>query len=148
MFCKKCGSKLSDESKFCQNCGESVSGEVSVQSNVQASDISSKKKLVAFLTALLAGTFGVHDFYLGNIGRGVFKAIFSSIGYFFYFIIVALTGNLDNIDSEGIIIAFLFICLLEIVFLFIPAIIALVDWINILRNRMKDKNGLRVVNWT
>lgn len=149
-YCSKCGAELEENSKFCPKCGAAT--EAVVTTNVASDDVSPKKKLPAFLTAILVGNFGVHDFYLGNIGRGVFKAIFSTIGYIFYFIGFFLIGISDtsygNDEATILLICAIVFLSISIIFIIIPAIIQLVDWIKILSNKGVDKNGKRVINWT
>lgn len=156
-FCVNCGNELDADAKFCPKCGTAVAGtevstaevSTSVSSDTSVSDdeVSPKKKLVAFLTAILVGNVGVHDFYLGHIKRGVFKAVFTGIGYFFYFIGLMLSAASNRYETEIMIIAAALL-IIACIFLIIPAIIQLVDWIKILCNKVTDKNGKKVINWT
>lgn len=93
-FCSKCGAELEENSKFCASCGTPVSSEVSTPAETEG--VSPKKKLPAFLTAILVGNVGVNDFYLGHIGRGVFKAIFTVLGYIFYAIGIGCCFGIEN----------------------------------------------------
>lgn len=147
-FCSKCGAELEENSKFCASCGTSVSSEVSTPSETEG--VSPKKKLPAFLTAILVGNVGVNDFYLGHIGRGVFKAIFTVFGYIFYASGLGCIVAADDLYGDTGTIVLTAGCVLmvhAIVFLIIPAIIQLVDWIKTLCNKAVDKNGLIVRDW-
>lgn len=42
-----------------------------------------KSRVAAALLAFMFGTFGVHNFYLGNTGRGVTQLLFSTLGIIF-----------------------------------------------------------------
>lgn len=69
-----------------------------------------KSKMAAGLLGIFLGSFGVHQFYLGNTGRGWLMLILSltCIGYPFMYIwglvegILILTGNENySTDAEG-----------------------------------------------
>lgn len=59
-YCTECGNELKIKAELCPKCGvrQTVNSEGS-------------KKIVAGVLALLLGGFGIHHFYLGNIGRGI-----------------------------------------------------------------------------
>lgn len=69
-FCVNCGNKLEENMSFCSNCGVKV-GEVKsvVQNNPAVSE--PKKKVLAGLLGIFLGSIGVHNFYLGYIGKAV-----------------------------------------------------------------------------
>ena len=147
-FCLKCGAELEENSKFCASCGTPVSSEVSTPAETEG--VSPKKKLPAFLTAILVGNVGVNDFYLGHIGRGVFKAIFTVLGYIFYAIGIGCCFGIENsygTEETVLLIVGIFSLVNAVIFLLVPSIMALVDWIKTLCNKTVDKNGLIVKNW-
>ena len=63
-YCSNCGVKLNANDKFCCNCGINVSA----QSNAEGKQ---KSKFIAGLLAILLGTLGIHNFYLGYTKKGV-----------------------------------------------------------------------------
>lgn len=73
MFCTHCGKEINDDAIVCVHCGCAVG-------KSQASGIkvgkSGKSKMVAGLLGILLGDFGVHDFYMGNIGAGIASVLF------------------------------------------------------------------------
>lgn len=94
MLCPKCYGKVDKKQKTCTYCGFNLSA-LEGASNRQAKkalkteyrdnvlyiggipeDVS-KKKLI--LLSIFFGLFGVHDFYVGNFWRGLYKAITMSL---------------------------------------------------------------------
>lgn len=63
-FCPNCGAQTIQGAAICTNCGVSLG--VLPVNNVQG-----KSKLAAGILGILLGSFGVHNFYLGNTGKGV-----------------------------------------------------------------------------
>ena len=62
-FCAVCGEVLQPGTYFCSRCGSPTVPPQPVKS--------AKSKLVAGLLAILIGTFGVHNFYLGFNGKAI-----------------------------------------------------------------------------
>lgn len=65
-----------------------------------------KSRLVAGLLGIFVGGFGVHNFYLGNISRGVWQIVLNfcfGVGAIWGFIegILILVGKI-NTDANGI----------------------------------------------
>ena len=63
-FCPNCGTQTMQGAAVCTNCGVALG--VAPINNVQG-----KSKLAAGLLGILLGYLGVHNFYLGNTGKGV-----------------------------------------------------------------------------
>lgn len=85
MFCKNCGTQLSDGAKFCNSCGTSINGTPSTSAN--ASPVSSKntkKKspigiiaiviIVIAAIALFSGGGGGYEKTVDNFFEGLFEA--------------------------------------------------------------------------
>jgi len=104
--CPNCGTNLEEGAKFCASCGY----EMSPRSNNQESDqeyytndnaiepeiVGSpanivKDRMVAGIFAILLGTFGIHKFYLNDVGMGVLYLLFSWTG------IPSLVGLIEGI---------------------------------------------------
>jgi len=94
-FCPQCGDSNPNNSKFCQRCGSQFEkkeappisqpapeapprAETFTQVPYQPNyDHPPKDRMVAGILALLLGGFGIHKFYLGNIGAGLLYLCFS-----------------------------------------------------------------------
>lgn len=68
-YCSHCGTKLENGAAFCHNCGTKAAGAYHAghSSFVQGQ----KSKFVAGILAILLGTLGVHNFYLGFTKKGI-----------------------------------------------------------------------------
>jgi len=123
MFCGKCGIDVAD-SPFCKGCGCATANnaqDASQQSNQQQNFAGNqmnahpeaKSKIVAGILALLIGTLGIHNFYLGFTGKAIAQLLMSTVGILLIFPpfvswiwslvegIQILTGSI-NVDAKGI----------------------------------------------
>jgi TM2 domain-containing membrane protein YozV len=119
-FCQNCGTQLDDSQAFCTNCGAPQNGTPQPQQSTQQFQQSAqqfqqgapinpqaKSKIAAGLLGIFLGAWGVHNFYLGNTGRGIAQIIVTivtcGIGALWGFIegIMILTGSI-NTDANGI----------------------------------------------
>jgi len=79
MYCTQCGYKLDDNAIFCTNCGHKVGRQPHQGANFadevrnSYNNIMSKPKsrLIAGVMAILLGSMGIHEFYLGYTNKGV-----------------------------------------------------------------------------
>lgn len=109
MFCPNCGSEVPEGANNCQNCGVSLASEQQAQSqsNTVNNEGQAKSKLVAGLLGIFLGGFGVHNFYLGFITKGIIQIIVSlvtcGLGAWWGIIegILILAGNI-KVDAKGI----------------------------------------------
>lgn len=112
VVCVKCGVAAGNGVNFCQNCGApSVAGAaVCTNCGVALSQPipqgEQKSKLVAGLLGIFLGGLGIHNFYLGNIGKGVAQILLSfcfGIGAIWGFIegILILCGKITT-DAKGV----------------------------------------------
>lgn len=103
MYCFNCGAEVYEDDNFCPYCGQRLKDnstkkvEVEKDIFVEAEEIkdeptntstityenanatepkSGKDKLLAGILAITLGDFGVHNFYMGRIARGVLGALF------------------------------------------------------------------------
>ncbi len=98
MYCRNCGKEVDEkavacpacgvpprtEKKFCHNCGVETqpSQVLCVKCGVSlGGGAGGKNKIAAGVLALTLGTFGGHQFYLGNTGSAVIRLIVSIIGF-------------------------------------------------------------------
>lgn len=83
MFCVNCGGQLQAGATFCSNCGTPVTGAAPMpggaptQSGYAPQYVAAKSRVTAGVLAILLGSFGVHKFYLGKIGAGIFYILLS-----------------------------------------------------------------------
>lgn len=63
-FCHNCGVQTMQGAAVCTNCGVALG-------NAPINTVQGKSKLAAGLLGILLGSFGVHNFYLGNTGKAV-----------------------------------------------------------------------------
>lgn len=118
-FCVSCGSQLEDNEVFCSNCGASQNGgDPSQQGNGQQynnqafnnnmpnNNPQAKSKIAAGLLGIFLGSWGIHNFYLGNTSRGAIQILVTlvtcGVGGIWGFIegILILTGSI-NTDANG-----------------------------------------------
>ena len=79
MYCTNCGLQLEDGDAFCSHCGHKVGQKANNIENIFGSIADSyneimsrpKSKLIAGILAIVLGSAGVHDFYLGYTGKGI-----------------------------------------------------------------------------
>jgi len=111
-ICVKCGFKNGTGNSFCRNCGAQVGPGAAVCMSCgyaltnAVPEGEQKSKLVAGLLGIFLGGLGIHNFYLGNIGRGVAQILLSccfGIGAIWGFVegILILIGKIDK-DAKGV----------------------------------------------
>lgn len=87
MFCSHCGAEIPAGMLYCGKCGIKT-GEIPVAVNNAnifgdlPSEYSEKSGVKTAILAMLFGPLGIHDFYTGNINRGVIKLILTFFGIF------------------------------------------------------------------
>lgn len=125
MYCKNCGNPMDPNAavclncgcakgtglSYCANCGQPLTPGAAVCTNcgfatTPVANPDAKSKLVAGLLGILLGGWGIHNFYLGYIGKGVAQILLSfccGIGAIWGMIegILILCGNI-NVDANGV----------------------------------------------
>lgn len=77
MYCYNCGNLIKRRDEYCMNCGVRVSMRgFAAQLDEEFSE---KSRLAAGLLGIFVGEFGIHRFYLGNIGIGIIQIIVTLI---------------------------------------------------------------------
>ena len=97
-YCNNCGAETLPNAVICTKCGVSLSNPVAEGER--------KSKLTAGLLGIFLGGLGVHNFYLGYIGKGIAQICLSlcfGAGAIWGFIegILILTGNISK-DAKGV----------------------------------------------
>lgn len=99
-FCENCGAETIPGANACTNCGYAIKQEPQVNPDEQ------KSKLAAGLLGIFLGGLGVHNFYLGYVGKGIAQIFLSccfGIGAIWGLIegIMILTGSINK-DAKGV----------------------------------------------
>ncbi|MBQ9244345.1 MAG: NINE protein [Proteobacteria bacterium] len=102
-YCHHCGEMLSPGTQFCLNCGVGVQK----SSGGLEGEIGGQSKVVIILLCLFLGCWGVHNFVLGEVKKGVFKILMSfcfgiSVFFVIYDLIKICTDKYD-IDPNGVV---------------------------------------------
>ena len=103
-FCQNCGTQIEDTQTFCPGCGaqQNVGAQPGAPVNPEA-----KSKMAAALLGIFLGSWGKHNFYLGNTSRGIIQIVVTictcGIGGLWGFIegIMILAGSI-NTDANGV----------------------------------------------
>lgn len=78
-YCAKCGAKLNKDAAVCMSCGVSADfGSKKSSSLSKGNDgwcPADKDKMVAIILAFFLGAIGIHNFYLGETKKGIFKIV-------------------------------------------------------------------------
>ncbi len=107
-ICPKCGAPLTPGAAKCEYCGAALNAEptaqaqpnfsaqsqpnvIVVNNGINTSTWPIKNKIVAAILAIFLGGFGIHEFYLGRNGKGIFMLLFCWTG------IPALVGFIQGI---------------------------------------------------
>ena len=126
MFCRNCGNQMDNSAavcvkcgvpsgqgvNFCPNCGNQTAPGAAVCTScgvalAQVIQGEQKSKMAAGLLGIFLGGWGVHNFYLGNTGRGVAQIIVTivtcGVGALWGLIegIMILCGSI-NTDAKGV----------------------------------------------
>ena len=85
-ICLKCGVKVGSGDAFCPNCGNTTTPGADVCLNcgvslkkASGSNLNGQDKIVMIIICLFLGGWGIHNFMMGEIKKGVFKIIMSFV---------------------------------------------------------------------
>jgi TM2 domain-containing membrane protein YozV len=107
-YCSNCGVKLSPDERFCHNCGITLNTDSTAQNQYTSAPNSQKSKFIAGILAILLGTLGIHNFYLGYTKKGVTQLL---LFVFFLGFVSFIWGIVDgiriftdkiNCDAKGV----------------------------------------------
>jgi len=82
-YCSACGAIIKKEAEICPHCG--------VRAKSYSSPSGKKNRITAGILAILLGGYGVHKFYLGDIGMGILYLCF------FWTLIPSIVGLIEGI---------------------------------------------------
>lgn len=88
MYCQNCGEKM--ENGVCLKCGTVIRQEI-------PRNTSSKSKIAAGVLAILLGSFGIHNFYLGYNGKAVAQLLITLLSCFIFSFVSAIWGIIEGI---------------------------------------------------
>lgn len=108
MFCKQCGKPIDDGQDLCEDCKKAESANTqgntqTVNANVNTGNTTNnvnpqaKSKLAAGLLGIFLGSLGVHNFYLGYIGKAVAQLLISVLSCFMLSWASAIWGLIEGI---------------------------------------------------
>lgn len=109
MFCKQCGKPIDDGQDLCEDCKKAESANntqgntQTVNANVNTGNTTNnvnpqaKSKLAAGLLGIFLGSLGVHNFYLGYIGKAVAQLLISVLSCFMLSWASAIWGLIEGI---------------------------------------------------
>ena len=92
-YCPNCGTKLDANSSFCHNCGIKLAATYNSDANVNVKG--QKNKFIAGILAILLGTLGIHNFYLGYNKKGITQLL---LFVFFFGWVSFIWGIVDGIS--------------------------------------------------
>lgn len=87
-FCGNCGKPVTPGSAVCMSCGYALTPAVNPDS---------KSKMAAGLLGIFLGSFGVHNFYLGNTGKAVAQLLITVLSCFTLSMISGIWGLVEGI---------------------------------------------------
>jgi len=108
MYCHNCGKEIDNLAAICIHCGVPTHN----YNKPKEVDMSLKSKMAAGLLAILIGSLGIHNFYLGYTGKAVAQLLLTVIGWIIIVGplisaiwalvegIMILTGSINQ-DAEG-----------------------------------------------
>ena len=108
MFCKQCGKPIDDGQDLCEDCKKAESANTqgntqTVNANVNTGNTTNnvnpqaESKLAAGLLGIFLGSLGVHNFYLGYIGKAVAQLLISVLSCFMLSWASAIWGLIEGI---------------------------------------------------
>ena len=93
-FCTNCGVKLEDNKKYCTYCGNPTDKKTT---NNQSNNISFTKRIIAFILSIILGPIGAHNFYYGQVSKGITKIVFLIISFGHSYIFLSIISIIEGI---------------------------------------------------
>ena len=92
-YCQNCGTKLDASEVYCHNCGVRLQNNSYSGTNTAVQG--QKSKFIAGILAILLGSLGVHNFYLGYNSKGIKQLL---LWVFFLGFISFIWGIIDAVN--------------------------------------------------
>ena len=141
MLCPHCQNEVSPEAQACPQCGHPISRESSPKSSGESSP---KSRIAAALLCFFFGYLGLHNFYVGKFGSGLFQlglSIFFSFGGGLAMIpLLSMSWQYAKYATGG---AYLFILGAGLIL----SLTIIIDFIHILCGTFRDESKRRVDRW-
>ena len=101
-ICVKCGVSKGEGVKFCNGCGVNTGSKavVCTSCGIQletSNSVGNKSRMAAGLLGILLGAFGIHNFYLGFISRGVIQLLMTVLSLGILWIASWIWGIVEGI---------------------------------------------------
>lgn len=154
IICPKCGQPMPEGTAHCPNCEKENADEQSQFSQPEntiipaeevkadQTGVSPKSRLCAMLLGIFLGPYGVSNFYLGKIGRGLAQCLIYCFGFILYAVSIFgaafHSGNMLTGHSpiwKGLLM------------MTVSYVWALVDWILVAAGKARDGKNLPVKIW-
>jgi TM2 domain-containing membrane protein YozV len=96
-YCSSCGAPMAPEYQNCVNCGAFAGvGAPPGQGGAQVYPVQ-KSRLMAGLLGVFLGAFGVHNFYLGYTGKAIAQLLISLLSCCILSFVSAIWGLIEGI---------------------------------------------------
>jgi len=92
-YCQNCGTKLDASEFFCHNCGAKI--QHTAYSGTNSAVKGQKSRFIAGILAILLGSMGIHNFYLGYNSKGIKQLL---LWVFFLGFISFIWGIIDAVN--------------------------------------------------
>lgn len=90
-FCRDCGEVVAQAAEICPQCGVRQQAAPGAFAFGFATTPTGKNQLAAALLGIVLGSFGIHKFYLGQIGWGIIYLVF------FWTLVPGIVGFVEGI---------------------------------------------------
>lgn len=100
-FCSECGAVIKAKAEICPKCGVRQMAKP-VALNLGPTAPNGKSRIAAALFAFFLGGFGIHKFYLGQVGLGIVYLIFcwtfipAIIGFIEFILLLVMSDETFN----------------------------------------------------
>ncbi len=96
LYCPNCGKSVDPNAAVCLNCGVALNNTAATAAGVPGAT-APKSKVAAGILGILLGAFGVHNFYLGYVGKAVAQLLITVLSCFTLAIVSEVWGLVEGI---------------------------------------------------
>ena len=94
LYCPNCGKSVDPNAAVCLNCGVALNN---ANAAAVPGNSAPKSKVAAGVLGILLGAFGVHNFYLGYIGKAIAQLLITVLSCFTLAVISEVWGLVEGI---------------------------------------------------